>query len=657
MKQKLLALAKKMGLLGKIKDGSVTADDWNMLAKAFQDEHGVDIMAAVEDADKGPKLEKEQQDILAALFGEAEEETTSAETKGSANEPAGDDSNSKPVTKTIIEKAGGDATAKILAGITELQQKVAKLEKYPEPSTPEGKIDPQNSKGGTKVIPINSRLNSDTHLFGIEHDFFSLQKPWNQVAATGTPLNRVWKKKDENAFMGAFNEYAASFADRMNELQMSGELSTLKAEAMDFTGFDGTGWGENYIVRRQDALIAYLRDLPSVRTIFPVRYGVQDKMEMTNAFLTQFSQAYQKGKVFKGKHSVEPVFAEVFDVMFKHQFEDMKTLEREYIGYLNREGSQPIKWSMVEWLMSQTLRQLNNEWNERRVRGYRIEPTTDVAGHHMFGSDGVMRKLWHWYEQNYILPFTDLKMYTSSTILTFVETFVEYVNQILPSMTGFYLHINQKHVPWFKAAYRNKYGTDLDFNGARLEVKDYDNLAGIKAVPNMGNSCMMWITLEGNIELYEDKAGEMADFYFERELETLIAASWWKEGVGAYMIGKKYANKAALEASKRKDQYIFTTYPVFDLDADATTADATQNDRFITTENTAPTVFTDFVGASEGVVYRIECGNTTNATTIAQTGKFSNVVAWTPTAVGDFLEVYYDATTEKFVEVRRQVTA
>lgn len=657
MKQKLLALAKKMGLLGKVKDGSVTADDWNALAKAFQDEHGVDIMAAVEEAKQGPKLEKEQQDILAALFGEAESQTQ-AEPEGTANEPAGEPANEpKPAKKPEVTGNAADVNAKILAGVAELQKKIEKLEKDPEPSNPSGKLEPKNPKGGAKVIPINSRVNSDTHLFGIEHDFFSMQKPWNQVAATGNPLNRVWKKKDENAFMGAFNEYAAGFADRLNELQMSGELSTLKATAIDFTGFDSTGWGENYIVRRQDALIAYLRDLPSVRTIFPVRYGVQDKMVMTNAFLTQFSQAYQKGKVFKGQHSVEPVLAEVFDVMFKHQFEDMKTLEREYIGYLNREGSQPIKWSMVEWLMSQTLRQLNNEWNERRVRGYRIEPTTDVAGHHMFGSDGVMRKLWYWYEQNYILPFTDLKMYTASTILTYVETFVEYVNQILPSMTGFYLHINQKHIPWFKAAYRNKYGTDLDFSGSRLEVKDYDNLAGIKAVPGMANSCMMWITLEGNIELYEDKAGEMADFYFERELETLIAASWWKEGAGAYMIGKKYATNAALVASKRKDQYIFTTYPVLDLDEDATTADATKNDRFVTAANTDATAFTDFVGASEGVVYRIECGSETNATAIAKSGKFSNVDAWTPTAVGDFLEVYYNATTEKFVEVRRQVTA
>jgi len=648
MKQKLLAFAQKFGILAKVTDGSVTAEDWNAFAKGFQDEHGVDILAAIEDANKTPKLEKAQQDILAALFS-ANPSTVTAPVAA----PEGTEKPAQPVA--AVE---GDTNAQILAGIQALTAKVAKLEKDPESSAPQGTLKPANPQGGMKVIPINSRVSSETHLFGIEHDFFALSKPWNQVSATGRALASVWKKKDENLFMGAFNEYAASFAERLNTLQLTGEIGTITATAIDFSGFDNTGWGEQYLVRRQDALIAYIRTLPSVRNIFPVQYGVQDKQVMTNSFLTEFSQAYQKGKVFKGAHSVEPVLAEVFDVMFKHQFEDMKQLEREYIGYLNREASSPIKWSMVEWLMSKTLIQLNNEWNQRRILGRRITPITNEAGHHMFGSDGVLRKLWAYAEDFYLEPFSTLKLYSASTILAFVEAFVEEVNQTVPTLTGQYIYMNEKHIPWFLAAYRTKYGTDLDFNGSKMEVKNYSTFGGIKAVPNMGNSCMMWITMENNIELYEDKAGEMADFYFERELETLIAASWWKEGCGAYMIGKKYASAAALTASKRKDQYIFMSNPVYDLVADATTADATKCDRFVTIANTGATALTDFAGKSEGIVYRIECGNVTNATTIAKASLFSELTAaWIPTAVGDFLEVYWNSTTSKYVEVRRKVTA
>lgn len=643
MKEKILAIATALGFLAKAKEGNMTDTDWSSLAKAFRDEHGIDLEAAIAKAQEAPLVEKTHQEFLTALFGKDE---------SAPEKPAAEKTAEKPQTVA----AATDVTAQILAGIETLQSKIAKLEKAPEDSNAQGTIKPVNPQG-MKVILINSRQNSATHLFGIDHDFFALSKPWNQVAATGRALPSVWKKKEENAFMGAYNEYAAGFADRLNELQLSGELGNINATAIDFTGFDNTGWGEQYIVRRQDALIAYIRTLPSVRNVFPVQYGVQDKQVMTNSFLTEFSQAYQKGKVFKGAHSVEPVLAEVFDVMFKHQFEDMKQMEREYIGYLNREASQPVKWSMVEWLMSKTLIQLNNEWNQRRVLGRRIAPITNEAGHHLFSSNGVLRTLWKYTEEFYLEPFTDLRLYTASTILTFVETLVEYVNQTLPSLTGEYLYMNEKHIPWFLSAYRKEYGTDLDFDGAKMEVKNYSAFGGIKAVPNMGNSCMMWVTKENNIELYEDKAGEMADFYFERELETLIAASWWKEGAGAYMIGKKYASRAALQASGRKNQYIFTTNPVFDLAAGATTGDAVKYDRFVTVANAGATAFTDFTGKSEGVVYRIECGNVTNATAIAKAALFSNLTAaWIPTAVGDYLEVYWNATTSKYVEVRVKMT-
>lgn len=657
MRKKIFTIAKRIGFLAKLQGKTATNEDFNAFAAACKEELDIDIEAAIE-ALQNPEQDvtAEQQNILTALFGDggATQDTAPVPQPQATEDPAGD----ATPTPAPQPRAAGDVNAQILAGIQDLQGRVRTLEATPESAAPQAVIPPANPQGGQNVIAINSRQNSDTHLFGIENDFFALNRPWNMVAAQGQPLNRQWKKRDENQFMASFNDYAVSFAERMNALQATGELANLKMEAVDFTGFSGTGWGEQYIVRRQDALIAYLRTLPSVRVVFPVLYGVQDKMEMTNAFLTQFSQAYQKGKVFKGKHSVEPMLAEVFDVMFKHQFDDMKDLERQYIGYLNRDASQPIKWSMVEWLMAQTLTQLNNEWNERRVKGYRVNPTEGVAGHHMFGSNGVIRKLWKYTEEFYIEPFADLKLYTPSTILTFIETMVERVNQILPSLSGNYLYMNEKHIPWFLAEYREKYGADLDFNGSRMEVKNYSTFSGIKAVPGMGNSCMMWITLENNIELYEDKAGEMSEFYFERELESLIAASWWKEGVGAYMVGKKHATLAELQASKRKNQYIFMTNPVVDLDADATTADASLCDRFVTAANTGATALTDFVGKSEGVVYRIECGATANATTVAKADLFSNITAeWTPTAVGDFLEVYWDDENEKYVEVRRKVTA
>ena len=54
------------------------------------------------------------------------------------------------------------------------------------------------------------------------------------------------------------------------------------------------------------------------------------------------------------------------------------------------------------------------------------------------------------------------------------------------------------------------------------------------------------------------------------------------------------------------------------------------------------------------MIYHIECGSTTNATTIAKSGKFAGISkAWQPTAVGQWIDLYYDATNDAFLEAAR----
>ena len=69
----------------------------------------------------------------------------------------------------------------------------------------------------------------------------------------------------------------------------------------------------------------------------------------------------------------------------------------------------------------------------------------------------------------------------------------------------------------------------------------------------------------------------------------------------------------------------------------------------------AAKALTDITGAKAGVAYIIECGSTTNATTIAKADKFSTITeAYTPTAVGDYIMVILNSAG-KFLELERQV--
>jgi hypothetical protein len=160
----------------------------------------------------------------------------------------------------------------------------------------------------------------------------------------------------------------------------------------------------------------------------------------------------------------------------------------------------------------------------------------------------------------------------------------------------------------------------------------------------------MWIAQPGNVETYEDRPNEMYQFYFERHMEQLYQASWWKEGAGVLAPGVQFKTAPELEASKRRMQWIFTNFPVVELDPDATVIDASEGFEFLTGVNTVATALTDILNASVERVYKVIIGDVANPTSIAKAGKFANISApWTPTVAGEYIKLYAELVENTIV--------
>lgn len=168
--------------------------------------------------------------------------------------------------------------------------------------------------------------------------------------------------------------------NRINDLRSRNSLNP-KAIREDFAlNVNSDGLGNQYLTRRTDEIIVRLLSVKNVYDIFPRRYGIQDREVMYNAFMGEFSQAYQKGGIWKGNIDLKPEIAYVDDAMFKTLFDSMKDLERKYIGYLNKDGSDPIKWTMIEWAMLQISTKLIEEQNRRKILGIYVNPETGKVG-------------------------------------------------------------------------------------------------------------------------------------------------------------------------------------------------------------------------------------------------------------------------------------
>ncbi|MBO7045673.1 MAG: hypothetical protein J6W38_04885 [Prevotella sp.] len=658
-KEKLKTVAEKLGLTSKLEDKSISPEELQQILDAYQKEYQVtlrDDMAAAQAEAARQQASEEQQQLLNQIY-------KAVVVAGGHEQPS---SSEKPVTQQGLIEA-----------INNLGTQIKTLSHQPEEDHT-----PQHQSAA--VISINGFGNTSEYLFGIQHPMYAMTERWNKIAANpgmatvlGDPT-----EADTTAFRKALNMYGASLKKRAQYLFANKMTADLKALAegqfsTDYAGVDGLGdMGTQFTVRRQDAIIARVLSTVNMTKFFPVRYGIQDNDVIFNAYFDEVSQAWQSGPIYKGGMKIENERGYVDDAMIKMMWGPMKELERKYIAYLNTSGSDPIKWTMIEYQLLNSLLQAQREQNIRRMRGIYVKPETGVAGSYLHTSTGILYRLIDYIHANRLLVTEDedktYRAYTESTMLAAVKSFVSDVVSHLgedEDLSQKVLYLNERHKPWWLKCIRTQFHLDTDFSG----VNSYANIVPdtdvrIIWLPYLGNLCFMMIHEPGNLQFLEFLPGEMMGLQMEQQMEMVRAWSTWKEGTAAAYLGKRFTSRSDLVANDYAYQQIFLNKFCKSLSADATKADAKNGFWFETVANegttsgegqnavTTPPALTDIENAKAGVAYIIECGSTTNATTIAKSGKFSEISAnWTPSAVGDYLMVVLNVAGTKFLELERCV--
>ena len=632
----LKAIFEKLGFTDKAKTKAMTAADWAAVAAAYKEAFGVEMsddqatyVAERDERTNNTRLETENAEALNIV----------TEALNSINE-----------TPT----SNGDApNADLVSCVRQLSDAVSRMSK---------EMLPDNApavKGS--VISLNGPGHSTDYFGGIEHPMFAMSHRYNRIAVNHAyaALNPVNETSDGKAFRKELHNYSELLAARINSLRKENALNKkAMVSATEFT-FDSTGVGDQYLIRRMDQLIARLVDVQNVYDIFPRRFGVQDREAMVNAFFGDFSQAYQAGQVWKGSIALKPEICYVDDAMFKTLFASMKDLERQYIGYLNKEGSDPIKWTMIEWAMLTISTKLIKEQNERKIMGIFMRPEPNIPGHKLNSGTGVYYTLLRYYNEGKIALVDDAAYSNYTSGQTMVECVVNMMSLLaekVKELDTYEVILNKNHQQKWKSGVRDIYGKDNDFTGPDGDVVP-DTAIKIRWCPYMDQLPLIIVQQPGNIQSIEFEPGEMHNIQFDADMESVKAWSVWKEGTSAAFAGKPFASKAACKANDFADQMIFMNKPAVTIAADATAVTATGDFRhYVTAENTKATAITDITGAKPGFAYLIEIGSETNASSIAKSGKFADITAeFTPTAVGDYILVALNSAETKFIELERCV--
>lgn len=550
-------------------------------------------------------------------------------------------------TSESTEQPQQDATlASILESLNGIRADFKALGERPETDLPEQTVT-------VSPVSINGFGNTPQYLFGVEHPMFSMEKRWNKIAANpraASALPEVDEQVDGVEFHKAACAYAKTLKERYQFLQ---ENKMLDARALsegkyatNYGGVDNAGLGNQFVVLRQDAIIARVLEKRDLTQFFPVQYGIQDRGLIFNAFFDEVSQAYQSGETFKGGMKIENQMGYVDDSMIKIEWGPMKELERKYIGYLNKEGSDPIKWTMIEYQLLNTLLNAQAEQSKRRMRGIYVKPEKGVAGSYLNAGTGLLYTLLRYVHQYDIKPHADAayRSYTPATMLSAVQEFVADVTASVTEdmeLDKHCLYLNRNHQSWWIKNVRSTYGKDTDFAGpmGALSVVP-DTTVQIIWLPYLGQLPFMMMHEPGNILFLEYVPGEMLAVKMQEQMEQVRAWSTWKEGCSATFTGRRFDTREKMEENAYEWQQIFINLFAATI---VDKIDGKAGFWHVTGDSTTQDTYTEIANAKAGVAYCIEAGVATHLPKVAKSGKFGNIsAAFTATAVGDYLMVILD---------------
>ncbi|WP_321517451.1 hypothetical protein [uncultured Bacteroides sp.] len=428
--------------------------------------------------------------------------------------------------------------------------------------------------------------------------------------------------------------------------------------------------GAFYRIPWQDRLQSFLLQLPTIESIFPLESGYQDLAVLVNIWLGEFSQSDNTESDFdnvtKGDYEFDDETLRMFSVMFAHKFKNLKALEKSWIGSFNKEGSQVIKWSFIEYILAQTAIKLYNEREQRRINGVRKEPDLNKPGKAMAAADGLYeflnKKVNGFIDINngktvyQIKPF-ELGELTPENIGEKLYLGTSMIPSVLRDSGSFVCQVPSHMIVWYHKYNELHYAQNQDYKAGILYIKEYPSVKLIP-IPNADNHHRVIWTMDGNIRTFEDAPGEMTKFSIEQQDWTLKVWSNWKESIWAMAVGFKYTKKEDMDYTRQMiftNEYDRPSYFFIDAEKDVN-PDAGYHTSIATVANTNIFAITDIVNATVGVPVTLKCGSVDKGVTIAKADKFSLIsAAWEPKK-GDTITLM-KRDDGKFIELGRETGA
>lgn len=593
------------------KDGKVTlsGDDFKKLQDHYKEKFGSELQLEGIEADEDGDYTFMEAEILQIESLLAEEPPT---------KPAGQSDADWKVENEKLNKQ-----------VKELNEKFVKMEK-------------ENKEAQTKIIKLS-------------------RSPENDLEPIHVDSSKSLFKHSKTHFMGTTNPWDA-FEGRPWNKMAAGLIKATEYTEIDIDQVN-TDLGEYYRQNKEEFL-SYLRAKKRLPSFWKTVSNITDEMVYAQAFTGEVTQARKKTWLPKGDFEFQPVIGKVYPIQIDVELYgyELQALERSWMNWVNKEGSQAYKMSFVAFLAQEILKKASEEDEIGLIKGV-YWPTSDTATTASLAKYKMrgLRKLINEAIDDRTLVPSSIGTPTASNIMDYVEDLVESIPEYWRDMPNMKLYMS---TAW-RNAYLKKRELTLGLMPTyqeTLTVDRHDNIE-IVALPYFDDSNRMFITTMDNIAILENVPKEKQLLKMETLKRDIYALADYKLGIHVWAFGKQWADGETMS----KDYQMFFCNDVEDLTdtyipiaANDTTPSVTSTTGVVSSAkhlslqtgvNTGATAITDIENVATGEYVYIKGNTGSNQSTIADAGKFDLASAITLTE--NTIILLYKRGTDDFVEIQR----
>lgn len=533
-------------------------------------------------------------DLLKALNSEIEANAEVRNFKAQIKELLKEHGTTPEAVQAAADAAeGGDGPqlsaeyVQIKGAMDSLRATIDQLVNAPVPDSPVAKI----------KDAINAKIkHNTTHLFASNKEYDAFEgRPWN-AAAAGLKVS------------------AADYSDAVTIQKLNGDAQLFYRE-------------------NPTELQSLHRDNFGLPSFWPKRLKVDSVVVSGTVLTAEITQSRKFGWLPKNNQIIEAEEGRIFPVQIDAQWSGarLQEIESSWLNFLNKEGSQPEKWSFVRFLVTELMKQARVEDRISTINGIYVKTPEDaqVAGKMINRQNGLLYQIWRAREiTKKYRPF-NVGAPTTANIYDYLHDQNTGIIELLPfdvkNAPNLKLYMEKKWWDAYKGKYKEINGQNMDYKGAPEHPENYPNIEVVPLVDMTGTG-FMFFTFGDNIEILENVPAEKAAFKFQQILRDLHLMADYKLGVRLIHIGRK-ANAA--DPEQFKIQSIWSNnMPIFKNDVFIPAFDNKSGELNFDYRNVqvAPdwdTDITNLTGVVEGQVIKIK-GDTTlvNARNVKDNANF-----------------------------------